>query len=122
VTDEVIFVESDGLVFVEGRSEVLFVDRENEAFALNLGEQGPPGASDALPGGTTGQLRAKASDADFDEAWIDPPESLPTGGTAGQILTKLSSTDGDADWEDPAPTGATPADIANVMAFAATNG
>ena len=44
------------------------------------------------------------------------------GGTAGQILTKQSSTDGDAAWEDPAVTGATPVDIANLMAYAATNG
>ena len=53
------------------------------------GEQGPPGEKGdpgpgLVPGGTTGQMLTKASDADFDTVWTDPPagggSSIPTGG------------------------------------------
>ena len=35
--------------------------------------KGPPGPG-GVPGGTTGQLLAKASDEDYDTEWIDQPE------------------------------------------------
>lgn len=35
--------------------------------------KGPPGPG-GVPGGTTGQLLAKASDEDYDTEWIDPPD------------------------------------------------
>lgn len=53
------------------------------------GEQGPPGEKGdpgpgLAPGGTTGQMLTKASDADFDTVWTDPltggGSSIPTGG------------------------------------------
>jgi hypothetical protein len=97
MTGEVIFVESKCVVFVEGRTEVLFVEDRNDGFTLNLGEQGVPGASDALPGGTTGQLRAKASNANFDEIWVDPP----TSGVWGQITGAITDqTDLQAQFAD----------------------
>ncbi len=108
---------------VKDRAGPTLIERTRPApFLIATGPRGLPGTSNALPGGTTGQLRAKASNTDFDEAWIDPPESLPTGGTAGQILTKQSSTDGDAAWDDPAATGATGAQLSSLMAFAAAHG
>lgn len=54
------------------------------------GEDGAPGAPGVgvPPGGTTGQVLAKASDADNDTQWVDPSggSSLPSGGESGQIL------------------------------------
>lgn len=50
------------------------------------GPEGPPGDTGPglAPGGTTGQMLTKASDADFDTVWTDPPigggSSIPTGG------------------------------------------
>jgi hypothetical protein len=54
-------------------------------------------------GGTTNQILAKASNADFDTQWVNAPNSpngIPTGGTAGQILSKIDSTNYNATWID----------------------
>lgn len=56
-------------------------------------------------GGTTGQVLAKASGADFDVEWSDAPAGLPVGGTIGQVLTKLSATNYDIGWVDAAGGG-----------------
>lgn len=68
------------------------------------GPDGPAGADGAgVPtGGAIGQLLAKASAADYDDHWIDPPVSLPAGGTTGQALLKASATDLDVEWGDVA--------------------
>jgi hypothetical protein len=54
-------------------------------------------------GGTTGQVYAKATGADYDAEWVDPASAgagLPVGGTTGQVLAKASGTDFDAVWGD----------------------
>lgn len=53
---------------------------------INVAEPGPAGADGApgagVPaGGTTGQIMAKASDTDYDTAWVDPPSGGLTGTT-----------------------------------------
>src|SRR5690606_7000044 len=55
------------------------------------GEQGPPGADGAgVPaGGATGQVLAKATAADHDTQWIDPP----TGG--GGAVSSVNGKTGD---------------------------
>lgn len=67
-------------------------------------EPGAGGGGASLPiGGTTGQVLAKASNADGDANWIDPTggsDELPTGGTTGQVLAKASNSDGDVEWVD----------------------
>lgn len=50
---------------------------------------------------------------------VGPPGVGNDDGEDGQVWT---ARDGAQGWEDPAATGATPADIANVMAFAAAQG
>ena len=67
----------------------------------NINIKGPPGPG-GVPGGTTGQLLAKASDEDFDTEWIDAPE-MDAGhvsydsteayddGTVGKELTTINS-------------------------------
>jgi hypothetical protein len=68
-----------------------------------------PAAENGVPvGGTTNQLAAKNSNADYDIKWMDAPAAangLPSGGTAGQILTKDTATDYDASWQDPSGGG-----------------
>lgn len=63
--------------------------------------KGPPGPG-GVPGGTTGQLLAKASDENYDTEWIDPPD-LDAGhveydpaetyddGSVGKELTTINS-------------------------------
>lgn len=47
------------------------------------GEKGEPG--EGVPaGGTAGQVLAKASGADYDTEWVDPPEG---GGAAGEVYS-----------------------------------
>ncbi len=60
-------------------------------------------------GGTTGQMLAKLTDADYDTTWTDAPLGIPGGGDAGQVLAKHSSSDGDAEWVDKnlVPNGGT---------------
>ncbi len=48
------------------------------------------------PGGGTGYVLAKVSDADFDFQWIN--SALPVGGATGQFLRKVSSDDYDVEW------------------------
>ena len=72
------------------------------------GPQGPQGpAGEGVPsGGTTGQVLAKQSNADYDTKWVNQSGgggSLPAGGTVGQTLVKQSSVDGDAAWETVNP-------------------
>ena len=58
----------------------------------------PPegGSGGSLPtGGTTGQVLAKASNADGDAIWQN---GIPTGGTAGQVLSKIDSTNYNTQW------------------------
>ena len=70
-----------------------------------------PAAENGVPvGGTTNQLAAKNSNADYDVKWVDAPAAgngLPAGGAAGQVLKKIDSTDYNAQWADPSatPTG-----------------
>lgn len=69
---------------------------------------GPPGVG-VPAGGTTSQILAKTSGADYATGWEDAPAGsgggLPTGGTAGQLILKLSSTNGDAGWRSLADAG-----------------
>ena len=46
---------------------------DGEVFEMSQAAKGDPGPGVA-PGGTTGQLLAKASDEDYDTEWIDQPE------------------------------------------------
>ena len=77
---------------VEGGVEITIHDvRGSSTVKVNDGQQGsdgqqgpegPPGADGApgqgVPvGGTAGQVLAKASGADYDSAWADPPQSGP---------------------------------------------
>lgn len=96
------------------------------------GPQGVPGVDGAdgvgvPPGGLTGQVLTKETDADNDTIWAAPPSGdevwvgptqptntyelwadtdepdvmmLPTGGTTGQVLAKKSGTDFDVQWRD----------------------
>ncbi len=70
------------------------------------GATGPAGSGLVL-GGTTHQILAKKTNADFDTEWVNPPSAIgiPTGGSSGQMLAKLSATDYDVTWTDPAQTG-----------------
>lgn len=72
-----------------------------------IGAPNSGGDSHGLPmGGTTGQLLAKTSAADYDATWQDPTHELPTGGNRGQILAKNSGDDYDVKWADSTiPTG-----------------
>lgn len=47
-------------------------------------------------GGTTGQVLAKNSSANYDIGWDS--SGMPTGGTVGQVLAKNSSTNYDVSW------------------------
>ena len=49
-------------------------------------------------GGSTGQMLAKRTNANYDTAWADAPAGLPSGGSTGQIVKKTSSG---AEWADP---------------------
>ena len=51
------------------------------------------------PGGTTGQVFRKTSNADYDADWADVHE-VPVGGTEGQVLAKNSNTDYDTVWSN----------------------
>lgn len=60
-------------------------------------------ATEMFPtGGTTGQILAKASDADYDTHWIDNEGggSLPPGGTDGQYLVRSTGAQAGAIWSD----------------------
>ena len=72
---------------VRGSSTVMINDGQQGADGQQ-GPEGPPGAdgkdgNDGAPGqgvpagGTAGQVLAKASGADYDAAWIDPPQGGP---------------------------------------------
>ena len=73
----------------------------------DTGATGPAGVGIAT-GGTTGQVLAKKSNADYDTEWVDQEggggASLPTGGTTGQVLAKKSDADDDVEWSDYATT------------------
>lgn len=79
------------------------------------GEQGPPGAVGAgVPaGGATGQVLAKATAADHDTQWIDPP----TGG--GGAVSSVNGKTGDvvltADDIEVEPTAGEPASLQVVL-------
>lgn len=69
----------------------------------DTGPTGPAGADGAgvEPGGTTNQLLAKASNADYDTQWVDAPNAangIPTGGAQYTMLVKNSATDYDTTW------------------------
>lgn len=77
---------------------------------------GLPGADYAVPpGGTDGQVLAKAGADDYTLKWSDPPKAgenyIPRGGTTGQLLAKKSAYDYQLQWVDapgnPLPTGGT---------------
>ena len=52
-------------------------------------------------GGTTGQVLAKKSGADYDTEWQTVQGGgLPSGGNTFQVLSKTSNADGAADWRD----------------------
>lgn len=61
-----------------------------------------PAAENGVPvGGTTNQLAAKNSNADYDIKWVDAPSAvngLPAGGAAGQVLAKVDAHDYDCVW------------------------
>lgn len=93
-----------------------FTGAGGKVVAVNSGETAlefiaAPAAANGVPaGGTTNQLAAKNSNADYDLKWMDAPAAangIPTGGTAGQVLTKDTSTDYDASWQD-AGSGSSP--------------
>lgn len=71
-------------------------DTETEQFVDSGVSAAPLG--DLPAGGTTGQVLAKSSDADYAIVWEDAPQSLPAGGTLGQVLTKTGSADYAAAW------------------------
>jgi len=54
------------------------------------GPEGPPGpAGVGVPtGGTTGQILAKASNADYDDEWINAPSSAVWGSITGTITNQ----------------------------------
>ena len=60
---------------------------------------GPAGPGVA-EGGTTGQILAKKSDADYDTEWITNTvtHGIPAGGNTGQVLCKLSAADYNTSW------------------------
>lgn len=62
------------------------------------GEQGPPGAQGdpgpgVPPGGGAGQMLAKASEADYDTHWVDPPAGVGGGVPSGCIVIWSGTTD-----------------------------
>lgn len=60
-------------------------------FGIPKGPNGDPG-SGLPPGGATGQIPAKASGADYDIEWTDPPEGGGTDITPGDGLSGEGST------------------------------
>jgi len=59
-------------ITVVSRTQKIIVDMSTGSVSvINAGPQGPPGFSLPL-GGTTGQVLAKASNADGDVEWVDP--------------------------------------------------
>lgn len=87
-------------------SDTITLPEPMEAGTVVVFEEKTAGVADisiVVPsGGTTGQVLAKASNADYDYVWSNSSGSgVPIGGDAGQVLTKNSSVDGDADWQDP---------------------
>jgi hypothetical protein len=64
------------------------------------------------PGGSSGEVLKKLSNADYDFAWgtDEIGGSVPAGGTTTQVLVKQSNADFDADWENPSGAGGTPWD------------
>jgi hypothetical protein len=56
-----------------------------ETVVVTTGTAGPAGRG-VPPGGTSGQVPAKASDADFDVEWIDPPASEGSGDVSSAEL------------------------------------
>ena len=74
---------------------------DGEVFEMSQAAKGDPGPGVA-PGGTTGQILAKASDEDYDTEWIDAPDMDAGGvtydpteayddGTVGKELTTINS-------------------------------
>lgn len=79
----------------------------------NIVITGTPAENGVPPGGTTNQLLAKNSDADYDMKFVDAPEAangLPAGGTNGQVLAKVDSTNFNVTWVNP-PSGGNPIDM-----------
>ena len=67
------------------------------------GIQGDPG--EGVPaGGTTGQILAKATNADYSTFWRSAG-FVPSGGTTGQVLTKTNNLDFNTYWSTPASGG-----------------
>jgi len=86
-----------------------FTDQAGKLLVVNEAEDAlefsdvPPAENGIPAGGTTNQLFAKNSNADYDGKWVDAPEAangLPSGGTTGQILIKDSEDDFDTSWGD----------------------
>lgn len=91
--------------FDESSDEFIMGAEPPEAFSMypssNPGPPGPPGPG-VPAGGTAGQLLAKASGADYDTEWSDPPEldaehvtyddtETYSDGTVGKKLSDLNS-------------------------------
>lgn len=78
-------------------------DLLDKAKAMNSSAQVPTG-------GSTGQVLAKKSAADYDLKWVDQStggdtHGIPAGGISGQVLTKKSSANFDAEWKTPSSAG-----------------
>jgi hypothetical protein len=82
------------------------------------------------PGGTPGQVLAKASAQDGDVEWISMPtppnanQLIPTGGALNQVLTKSSALPFDTSWQNtpqPAPNQLVPPGGAGGQVLAKVN-
>lgn len=57
---------------VISKTQIIVVEPSSSSVSIiNAGPQGPAG-SDIPTGGTTGQVLAKLSNADFDVGWVTP--------------------------------------------------
>ena len=81
-------------VVVDSEASIVIVT-EGEKYPVtvsSVGVQGPEGPGPAgvgVPtGGTTGQILAKASNADYDDEWINAPSSAVWGSITGTITNQ----------------------------------
>jgi hypothetical protein len=108
VSDVVTFNGAVYLVLASHTSNTTFDPAANDGaghdyYGLFLSYPG-----NVLPeGGAAGQTLAKASNVDFEVAWMST--GTPPGGTADAVLTKLSDTDYDSAWVVPAVVHGVPA-------------
>ena len=65
-----------------------------------IGAPGSGGSGNIPAGGSSGQVLAKRSSADYAIEWRTP-HYVPSGGTSGQVLAKSSGTDYAVSWVTP---------------------